>query len=227
MVYLPSLAKSYPAGVNPAKHIPTSSEATPHETPILTPQPNDPGTLPTLPSSTIERNPEELKDIWRGDDRDWARCHGALRSLARDGRKLELWKHWIDPNGKPATRRQAMWTGETSHLLNGSATAQVYELIADAPFEVDITRAPVEFIRPVLEANVGSSLRVHVLADHIRVFQAEDIVSLFMFPDSRARFIDMLKDAGLLDCIPASASLGDFWSRHKASGGSPLLHPTS
>jgi len=157
MVYLPSLSKSYPAGVNPAKHIPASSEATPNETPILTPHPTNPDTLPTLPSSTIERNTEELKHIWRGDDRDWARCHGALRSLPRDGRKLELWRHWIGPDGKPAaTRRQVMWTGEPSKLLNGSHTAQVYELIADAPFEVDITRAPVEFIRPVLEAHVGS-----------------------------------------------------------------------
>jgi hypothetical protein len=155
MVYLPSLATSYSAGVNPAKHIPTSSEATPSETPILTPQPNSPGTFPTLLSPTIERNPEELKHIWRGDDRDWARCHGALRSLGRDGRKLELWKHWIGPNGKPTDRRQVMWTGEPSKVLNGSGASQVYELIADAPFEVDITRAPVEFIRPVLEAHVG------------------------------------------------------------------------
>lgn len=227
MVYLPSLAKSYPAGVNPARHIPTSSEATPNETPILTPRPNSPSALPTLSSSTIERNPEELKHIWRGDDRDWARCHGALRSLGRDGRKLELLRHWIDPNGKPATRRQVMWTGETSNLVNGNYAAQVYELIADAPFEVDISRAPVEFIRPVLEAHVGSLIRVRDHADHTRVFQAKDIVSLFMFPDSRARFMDVLRDAGLLDCIPASVSLGDFWSRHKASGGSPPLHPTS
>ena len=120
-----------------------------------------------------------------------------------------------------------MWTGETSNLVNGNYAAQVYELIADAPFEVDISRAPVEFIRPVLEAHVGSLIRVRDLADHTRVFQAKDIVSLFMFPDSRARFMDMLRDAGLLDCIPASVSLGDFWSRHKASGGSPPLHPTS
>jgi len=174
MVYLPSLSKSYPAGVNPAKHIPASSEATPNETPVLTPQPTNPDTLPTLPSSTIERNTEELKHIWRGDDRDWARCHGALRSLARDGRKLELWRHWIGPDGKPAaTRRQVMWTGEPSKLLNGSHTAQVYELIADAPFEVDITRAPVEFIRPVLEAHVGPSTRACALAHHTRVFPGQ------------------------------------------------------
>ena len=227
MVYLPSLTTSYPAGVNPAKHIPASAEVTPNETPILTPQPNTPGALPTLPSSTIERDPQELKHIWRGDDRDWARCHGALRSLGRDGRKLELLKHWVDPNGKPAARRQVVWTGEPSKFRNGSDTAQVYELIADAPFELDITRAPVEFIRPVLEAHVGSSLRIIDISNHTRVFQAKDIVSLFMFPDSRARVIDMLKDAGLLDCIPASASLGDFWSRHQGRGGSLLLHHTS
>ena len=164
MVYLPSLATSYPAGVNPATHIPASSEATPNETPILTPQP-DGGSLPTLPSSSIERNPEELKHIWRGDDRDWARCHGALRSLGRDGRKLELWKHWVDPKGKPAARRQVIWTGDPSKLLNGSNVAQVYELIADAPFEVDITRAPVEFLRPVLEAHVSYPLRLSGLSD--------------------------------------------------------------
>jgi len=227
MVYLPSLATSYSAGVNPAKHIPTSTGATPNETPILTPQPNSPSTLPTLPSTNIERNPEELKHIWRGDDRDWARCHGALRSLGRDGRKLELWEHWIDPNVIPAARRQVMWTGEPSRFLNGNDVAQVYELIADAPFEVDITRAPVEFLRLVLEAHVSSSLRICDPSNDTRVFQAKDILSLFMFPDSRARFMDMLMDAGLLDCMPASASSGDFWSRHKAGPGSPRLNDTS
>lgn len=162
MVYLPSLTTSYSAGVNPAKNIPTSPRATPNETPILTPQPNVPGRLPTLPSFSIERNLEELKNIWRGDDRDWARCHGALRSLARDGRKLELWKHWIGPNGKPTTRRHVVCTGEPSKFLNGSDVAHVYELIADAPFEVDTTRAPVEFLRPVLDAHVGSSFSLGV-----------------------------------------------------------------
>lgn len=159
MVYLPSLDNPYFAGVNPAKSLPTGSEATPNETPVLTPQPNSPS---GLPSSSTERNLEELKNIWRGDDRDWARCHGALRSLGRDGRKLELWRHWIGPNGKPTIRRQVMWTGEPSRLLNGSEVAQVYELIADAPFEVDTTRAPVEFLRPVLNAHVRSSSSICV-----------------------------------------------------------------
>jgi hypothetical protein len=223
MVYLPSLTPSYSAGTN---HISASSKATPSETPILT-QPNLPGPLLISPSFNIERNAEELKLIWRGDGRDWARCHGALRSLGRDGRKLELWKHWIGPNGKPAARRQVVWTGEPSKLLNGNGTAQVYELIADAPFDVDTTQAPVEFLRPVLETYVRSSLCPGNLSDHARVFQAKDILLLFIFPDSRARFTDMLKDAGFVDCIPASASLGDFWSRSKASGGSPRLHDTS
>ena len=163
MVYLPSLTTPYSAGVNPAKHIPTNSEATPNETPILTPQPDYPGGLPTSPSFSIERNLEELKNIWRGDDRDWARCHGALRTLGRDGRKLELWKHWVGPNGRPVARRQVMWTGEPSKFLNESDVAQVYELIADAPFEVDTTRAPVEFLRPVLDAHVSSSPSIGVI----------------------------------------------------------------
>lgn len=34
--------------------------------------------------------------IWQGDGRDdWERCHDYLRSLTRDGKKLEAWKLWL------------------------------------------------------------------------------------------------------------------------------------
>jgi hypothetical protein len=226
MVYLPSLTTSYSAGINPANHIHMSSEATPIDTPILSPRNSSPN-LPTLPSFSLERSPGELKHIWRGDDRDWARCHGALHSLGRDGRKLELWKYWINPNGKSVARRQAIWTGEPSNFIDEDGAAEVYELLADAPFDVDTTRAPVEFLRPVLEAHVSRSLRISALSNHICVSQAQEILSLFIFPDSRACFMDMLINAGLVDSMPASAGLGDFWSRRKASGESPRLHDTS
>ena len=38
--------------------------------------------------------------IWQGDGvDDWERCHDYLRSLTRDGRKLEVWKLWLGLGG--------------------------------------------------------------------------------------------------------------------------------
>jgi len=38
--------------------------------------------------------------IWQGDGvDDWERCHDYLRSLIRDGRKLEVWKSWLGLGG--------------------------------------------------------------------------------------------------------------------------------
>ncbi len=38
---------------------------------------------------------EEESGVWRGDEGDWRRCHSALRHLARDGKILEVWAHWL------------------------------------------------------------------------------------------------------------------------------------
>ena len=38
--------------------------------------------------------------IWQGDGvDDWERCHDYLRSLTRDGKKLEVWKAWLGLSG--------------------------------------------------------------------------------------------------------------------------------
>ena len=38
--------------------------------------------------------------IWQGDGADdWERCHDYIRSLTRDGKKLEVWKLWLGLGG--------------------------------------------------------------------------------------------------------------------------------
>lgn len=60
--------------------------------------------------------------IWQGDGTDdWERCHDYLRSLTRDGKKLEVWKSWLglneaaeDVGGTNVNRRQ--WTEDEGLL---------------------------------------------------------------------------------------------------------------
>ena len=47
----------------------------------------------------------EPSDVWLGDpENDWQRCLSVMKSLGRDGRKLELWSLWLgcyDPDQSP------------------------------------------------------------------------------------------------------------------------------
>lgn len=44
-----------------------------------------------------ESRTEHLEDtvVWKGDEDDWNRVRKALKSLARDGLKLDLWTDWL------------------------------------------------------------------------------------------------------------------------------------
>jgi len=35
------------------------------------------------------------RDVWNGDDHDWARCRELMCYLARDGKRLEIWDMWL------------------------------------------------------------------------------------------------------------------------------------
>jgi hypothetical protein len=54
----------------------------------------------TMSLSEISFDPLELDvdNVWRGDsaEQDWARCHAAMKLVSRDGKKLELWKRWLE-----------------------------------------------------------------------------------------------------------------------------------
>lgn len=188
MVYLPSLVSSDASGnYHFPNHISTASEPN-------SPFPNQPST-PSLPTSP---NTEQF-EVWRGDKGDWERCHAALRKLGQDGRKLELWKLWIGELDESRSKKQRdiRWTDDQV-FPDGVVNSPVSEFIEDQPFSVDSSRVPREHLLPVLQNH------------------AQDILSSFVYPDSRARFHDLLQQSGLLEQIPFRPSLSsasDHWTR--------------
>jgi len=100
--------------------------------------------------------------IWQGDGvDDWERCHDYLRSLTRDGRKLEVWKSWLglhaaveiegpkeNVDGVNITKKQ--WT-EDEGLLPSQA-------IAKTPKAIDVsTTPPREWIVAAIREHVSVS----------------------------------------------------------------------
>lgn len=134
------------------------------------------------PSASSSRSPTSsiaAGFIWQGDGGDdWERCHDYLRSLTRDGKKLEAWKSWLGlhsvsegdgekGNVDGANSNKKQWT-EDEGLLPSQA-------LVKSPRVVDVdTTPPREWI-------------VTAIREHI-----DEILQTFVYPDSRAQFIDVL-----------------------------------
>jgi len=133
---------------------------------------------------------------------DWERCHDYLRSLTRDGRKLEVWKLWLglsdavqgedvkeNVDGVNANKKQ--WS-EDDGLLPSQGLAKI-------PKTVDVgTTPPREWI-------------VAAIREHM-----DDILQTLVYPDSRAQFITILReiqgDLGEDAEKFLSSYQSDFWS---------------
>ncbi|KAH9898392.1 hypothetical protein C8Q73DRAFT_684699 [Cubamyces lactineus] len=153
---------------------------------------------------------EGTVDVWRGDEGDWVRCHLALRQLNRDGRKLELWATWLGvADGVSVSRRRSRVPSTFLDRAAGqppndrrdgdiSGETEADRLTADTG--VSTSKAQQSFIVPVLRAH-GSEL-----------------MGMFVYPDSRAQFLQLLGQAGLLAELRTgmgaseSARALDFWS---------------
>ena len=98
--------------------------------------------------------------IWQGDGLDdWERCHDYLRSLTRDGKKLEVWKLWLglsdvveDENAKEnvdgGNVNKKQWT-EDEGLLPSQG-------LAKTPKTVDVgTTPPREWIVTAIREHVS------------------------------------------------------------------------
>jgi hypothetical protein len=100
--------------------------------------------------------------IWQGDEvDDWERCHDYLRSLTRDGKKLEVWKLWLGlgdvveskdvKENVDAVNIKKRWT-EDEGLLPAQTLAKV-------PKTVDVgTIPPREWIVAAIREHVSVSL---------------------------------------------------------------------
>lgn len=142
-----------------------------------------------LDSSAVELETEKVT-VWRGDPDDWNRCHHLMARLNRDGIKLELWREWLGVS--PRTRQRKIWTEDDYSVplekFNGGPSARA----------------------PALEGAQRESLATAV-RDHV-----EDLIRLFIYPESRAEFFRILSTAGInLDRdyqLPSEALGVEFWS---------------
>jgi hypothetical protein len=59
------------------------------------------------------------EEVWLGNDPedDWKRCHLLMKRLARDGRKLELWKRWLGVDvPQEGKGKERQWTEDEGPL---------------------------------------------------------------------------------------------------------------
>ncbi|KAI0778194.1 hypothetical protein BD413DRAFT_684120 [Trametes elegans] len=171
---------------------------------------------------TLSDEDEDAVGVWKGDEDDWDRCHAALRRLGRDGRKLELWASWLGlPEGESLTRAPSRSPsisvpparGEPENRAEGdgqstsSGQTEAGRLTADVG--VSVSKASKTYIAPVVRAH------------------GADILGMFVYPESRAKFLEYLRRVGLLPELqaglgaPESVRALDFWSYTQDLEASP------
>ncbi|KAH8100722.1 hypothetical protein BXZ70DRAFT_1008210 [Cristinia sonorae] len=193
--------------MRPAQAVPTLLSPRPDNTP----QPSDGGA--TRPPSVISVGNSSMDeaDPWEGDaSEDWARCRNALRKV-RDGKKVELWKSWLG-HPRPITlspRHSTPDLGKTIRI-GGPAASQV--LKGDGE---DMASSPA----PAPRERVATILRQH----------GSDILQSFVYPDSRAQFVELLAQVGLLPELqtnpgsPGPLAMLEFWSYASSMDKLPTL----
>ncbi|KAH7930975.1 hypothetical protein BV22DRAFT_1053566 [Leucogyrophana mollusca] len=144
---------------------------------------------------------QEGELVFDGSDQDWIRCHRLLRRLGRDGRKLELWKKWLGPLALPAPE------SDVKGKQTNKQWAEDEELLPS-----EVLREP--------ERQGGSETSLPARGHLAAIFRnhGETILRSFVFPDSRAKFLALVRHTGLLGDLEAglhpgaSTSEVDFWS---------------
>ena len=116
--------------------------------------------IPTRVSEIADDSPNtSIDDVWQGCDADqhWARCHALMKRLGRDGRKLELWKKWLDPHITEADssgrekgkQRQKSWTTDN--------TPRSPDIVS-----TDTSPPPLDHIALVLQMHVSCVNQLHL-----------------------------------------------------------------
>jgi len=143
--------------------------------------------------SIYETGPQVPLLIWEGiPEDDWFRCHDYLKTLSRDGRKLEVWRQWfgLTDLGQPPKKQ---WSQDDEPLPSEN-------LRADNLTSEGAVPPPIDYVVPVVQ-------------DHM-----EDILRTFVYPDSRAQFLLILARAGVPVDMAGAMSTSDstqslnFWS---------------
>ncbi|RDX55853.1 hypothetical protein OH76DRAFT_1396203 [Lentinus brumalis] len=170
-----------------------------------------PSVMLTLSDSSIGAN-----DVWKGDAGDWDRCHIAMRHLDRDGRKLELWASWLGVPEAAHLSRPTSWDPTVIPVVKHPLPETSGQSPASSAASSDTGQAEFDNLTTDTGVSVSQAPKEHVAAV-IRT-HAHDILTLFIYPDSRANFLSLLARAGLLADARAgigasdSARILDFWS---------------
>ncbi|KAJ7630945.1 hypothetical protein FB45DRAFT_1058858 [Roridomyces roridus] len=113
---------------------------------------------------------------------NWERYRLSIRAAGTDGRIIEYWQGWLgDEASRDRRVKRKQWT-EDEELLPSQVEAPSQPLPAPAPRD---------YLLPALR-------------DH-----AKDILQSFIYPESRARFIELLGRVGVVDGLRADV---EFWS---------------
>ncbi|CAE7105499.1 unnamed protein product, partial [Rhizoctonia solani] len=169
---------------------------------------------PTPPSTTTlnesEKNEREDALIWRGDDGDWLRVRDALRTFRSDGRRLEVWERWL------ALEEQALLAHATERLGIGVRHSGKFRmddwdlrhaLDPASPVSCDTSPGTTYIKTPAPSKDIV----LPVLRENF-----QRILTTFIFPDSRAQFLELLRLAGyneyLIPQLSTFDSHSDFWS---------------
>lgn len=135
---------------------------------------------------------------WEGSEQDWLHCHRLMRMLGGDGRKLELWRMWLSPY---------LCISNTDLVDKG----KLPESDSSPPMRVESDGSNIQ--TPPLEY-LGALFQNHGHA----------VLRSFVYPDSRAQFLNLVKRAGLARELRQSLADGfsstevDFWSYSKDLG---------
>ncbi|KAJ7487603.1 hypothetical protein B0H11DRAFT_2014063 [Mycena galericulata] len=154
---------------------------------------------PSILDSLVEDDSSaEIKadEMWLSDDPElnWEKCRILMRTAGRDGRILELWRRWLadEPEPRDTKGKRRQWTEDEDPL----------------PSEVVVELPPPPVPSPPPMENILPALRQH----------GDDILRSFVYPESRARFIQILRRVGVLPELNSNFGAGvpstevEFWS---------------
>ncbi|KAF8846380.1 hypothetical protein BDN67DRAFT_961102 [Paxillus ammoniavirescens] len=139
---------------------------------------------------TFEELEHEAAQAWEGSERDWQCVRRLLRHLGRDGRKLELWRMWLGPYARGLSDVKGKGKQSSPDVASSEQAFQGLSGVMPG--------------NPPPLVHLATLLKNH----------GDAILQSFVFPDSRAQFIDLVKRAGLTgDAGHALTTSGlDFWS---------------
>ncbi|CAE6429842.1 unnamed protein product [Rhizoctonia solani] len=164
----------------------------------------------TRTANESEKNEKDDALIWRGDEGDWLRVRDALRNFRSDGRRLEAWERWL------ALEEQALLFRATERLGIGVGNG-----IKPRMDDWDLRHA-VDPASPISHDTTPGTLHIRTPAPSKDIVlpvlreNFQHILGTFIFPDSRAQFLELLRLAGYDDyLIPQFSTFdshSDFWS---------------